>query len=517
LLLTSVPDAGAQVQRFYDPFREPQRRAPGDRPTGWVVAPDIRLTETYQENPTLAASDARRSDFITEITPGLRIEGGGPRLRASFSYRPSLLLYARHSREDRLVNNLRGFASLEAVENFFFVDVNGSIRQNFISPFGARPEDVTIVTPNRTETRTFGISPHVRGELGAGYVYELRNRNQWTSSDTNALSDVHSTQWTGRFASPVRLFGWEVEYDDRKTRLEQFSAQPDLRARLVRGRVLFQPDYAWRFWVTAGREETNYLSLNETKSTTTRGAGAAWRPTPRTSAAVEYERRFFGPSRLARLQHRTRLTAWHVSYSRAVSDLQQELLRLPPGDSAALLDDIFAARIPDPTERRAAVEEFMRAAGIPEFLAGSLAFYTPQIMLQERLEASAGIIGVRNSITFSVFASESTRLSEGFASTAPDVFLLGNRIEQRGFSIRAAHKLTPFTAAGVSARRVHSQREDPPGLESRNDYVAFTVDHILSPKTTTFGGLSLTTAKVEDVAQTRRETRSAFVGIHHRF
>jgi uncharacterized protein (PEP-CTERM system associated) len=495
LLLASIPHAGAQ----------------------WTVTPDVTLTETYNDNPTLAGSDAKRYDFVTQVSPGLRIDGSGPRFRANFDYRPTVLFYARNSQEDRLVNSLNAFGSLEAVDNFFFVDLTSSITQNFVSPFGARPADIATITPNRTETRSFGLSPYIRGVLGQGYSYELRNRNVWTSADIDALGNVHSTLWTGRLASPVRLFGWALDFDDSKIRHEEFTAQPDREARLVRGRVFFQPDFAWRFSLSAGREENNYQSFNEKRSSTMRGAGVTWNPSARTTADLQYERRFFGPSRLARLQHRTRLTAWNVSYSRNTSDFQQELLRLPPGSTVGLVDAIFAARIPDPVERRAAVLQFFSASGTPLFLANSLAFYTQQIMLQERLEASAGIIGVRNSITFSVFASDSTRLSEGLTGILPDAFLLANRIKQQGFGVRADHKVTPFTSAGVSATRTYSQQEEPSTLDSWNDSVALTLNHTVSPKTTTFAGVSFTGVKTEDVAVTHQKSRSAFVGLNHRF
>jgi uncharacterized protein (PEP-CTERM system associated) len=484
---------------------------------GWTVTPDISLTGTYNDNATLAASGSERSDFITQVSPGLRIDGRGPRVRGTFDYRPSLLLYSRNSEEDRLVNRLNAAGSLEAVEDFFFVDLDGSITQNFISPFGARPADIAIITPNRAEARSFGISPYIRGVLGQGYNYEVRNRNVWTSSDENALANVHSTLWNGRLASPVRLFGWALEYEDSKIRQEEFSVQPDRESRLARARLFFQPDYAWRLSLSAGREENNYQTFDETRSNTMHGAGVTWTPSARTTGDLQYERRFFGPSRSARLQHRTRLTAWNISYSRNTSDFQQELLRLPPGNTLALVDAIFAARIPDPLERRDAVLQFFRASGTPLFLASSLAFYTQQIMLQERLEASAGIIGVRNSITFSAFASDSTRLSEGLTGIVPDSFLLSDRIKQQGFGIRADHKLTPFTSAGASLTRTYSEQLEPSVLESWNDAVSLTLNHTLSPKTTSFAGVSFTGVKNEGLGVTDQKARSAFVGLTHRF
>jgi uncharacterized protein (PEP-CTERM system associated) len=289
----------------------------------------------------------------------------------------------------------------------------------------------------------------------------------------------------------------------------------------VRGRLFFQPDYALRFSVSAGWEENNYEVLRETRSNSIYGAGVAWNPGARTQVQAQYEERFFGPSRLARLRHRTRLTAWTLNYSRGVSDYQQEALRLPPGDTAALVDAIFASRIPDPAERREAVDQFLLASGAPSFLSSSLSFYSTQIFLQERLDASVGIIGLRNSLTFLVFASDSERISEGLTGVVPDAFLLGDRIKIAGFGLRAEHKLTPFTWIGASAIRSHSRQEEPTAasIESRNDNLALTLNHSVSPRTLTFAGVGYhgLDNEIENRAPTSTWSYTVFAGLHHRF
>jgi uncharacterized protein (PEP-CTERM system associated) len=371
----------------------------------WTIVPSIGLRGTYTDNVSLAAAP-QRGEFVTQVSPAINILGRSSRFTGSLNYAANALFYARDSGQNRLANVLNAFGTLEAVENFFFVDAQGSISQNYISPFGARPPDIFTTTDNRAETRTFGLSPYLRGQFAGGYSYELRNRNTWTNSDTGALADVHTRQWTASLASPIPLFGWGIDASDSRISYEADN-RPEQEERLVRARLFFQPDPALRLSVSAGREQNNY-ALQQERSYDIYGFGALWRPTPRTTAELNWERRFFGTSRLASLTHRTRLTAWSASYSRNVSTFQQELLRLPPGDTAALLDAIFLARIPDPTERRAAVEEFLRTSGMPAFLTNSLAFYTQQVFLQERLQGSAGIIGVRNSVTFTAFRSRRT-------------------------------------------------------------------------------------------------------------
>jgi uncharacterized protein (PEP-CTERM system associated) len=241
-----------------------------------------------------------------------------------------------------------------------------------------------------------------------------------------------------------------------------------------------------------------------------------WQPSPRTTAELNWEHRFFGTARLARLAHRTRLTAWNASYSRDLSSAQQEFLRLPPGNTVALLDQIFLARIPDPVQRQAAVQQFLRVTGTPSFLANSLAFYTEQVLLQEQLQASMAVIGVRNSVTFTAFASRSTALTEAVAPLPADIFLgAGTRVKQHGFGASASHALTPFTSLGANANRTFAESEQVAALESRADHLGISLTHTVSPRTSTFAGATYT--KAQPAGAPASHARSVFAGLNYRF
>src|SRR5205807_792883 len=128
---------------------------------------------------------------------------------------------------------------------------------------------------------------------------------------------------------------------------------PDYSSKLYRGRLYFQPDVDLRLSASAGREENNY-ALQRQQSYYIRGVGALWKPGPRTTAELETEHRYFGPSRLARLEHRTHLTALTLAYSRNGSNYQQELLRLPQGTRrhCSTRSSPRALRIPPSGRRR---------------------------------------------------------------------------------------------------------------------------------------------------------------------
>jgi len=482
----------------------------------WTVIPSVELRETYTDNAFIG-SDPARSDFITQVTPGIRIDGRSPRLAANLRYTPSALFYARNSEANDVANYLDASGRLEAVEKFFFVEAAANVNQSFITPFAPQPGDITTVTQNRVETRTLSFSPYVKSE-GRYLEYELRNRNTWTDSDREGLGNFRTQQWTGRVARPVRRFGWALEFD--ATDNSQYGTlvdRPDDKARLYRGRVYYQPDPAWRLSASAGSEENNYI-LQQTQRTTIYGAGLAWHPSPRTSAELEYENRFFGPSRLARFNHRTRLTAWNVGYSRNTSTYQEEVLRLPPGNTTALLDSAFAARFPDVDQRRAAVEQFMRASGTPAFLSSSLAFYTQRVYLREGVDASVAVLGKRNSIAFTAFAAESSDLSVDALGIVQDPFRVANTVRQRGFGANAMHLLAPATSIAANANRIYSRQEQPLRFDSRNDYFNVLLTHTISPKTTTSAGVSVSRFDSDEPGFIpNQDSTSVSVGLSHRF
>jgi uncharacterized protein (PEP-CTERM system associated) len=494
MLLTTGPDLLAQTR-------------------GWTIVPSIGLRGTYTDNVSLAAVP-EAGDFVTDIYPGLAVSGRGPRFSANLNYTGNALFYSRNPEQDRLANTLSAFANLEAVEKLFFVDALANVSQSYISPFAPRPTDITTITANRTEARTLSLSPYLRSVTPGGYSYEARYRNTWTSTDSALLAKVNTRELISRIASPISLFGWSIDGNITDINYEDQTGRPERKSSIIRGRLFYQPDSSVRLSLVGGNESNNYV-LQQEQSYPIYGYGASWKPTPRTSAEFNWERRFFGPAPFASFEHRTPLTAWRISYSKDVSSYQQELLRLPAGNTTALLDAIFTARIPDPVRRQQAVEQFMRANGTPAFLTSSTAFYSEQVFVHEQLQGSFAILGARNSITFTGFHTISTAVTAPPPGLPAEVFVaLNSHINQQGFGAGVSHSITASTSLGANASRVYAETEET-GIKSRNDFLALNLAHTVSPKTNTFAGFSYTSFEQEGAPTSY--ARSVFAGLVHRF
>lgn len=164
--------------------------------------------ETATDNVGLSEKN-RESDWITDIAPGITINGRGDRLKLNFDYRLHGLYYANDSSRNNLQNSLNARGTLEALENLFFIDASALISQQNLSAFrGSTNSSVdTNDSDNTTETRTYHISPYFRGVLGSSTEYLLRYELSKTSSDESNAFGTQSRQWIGRLAGTAGFSG----------------------------------------------------------------------------------------------------------------------------------------------------------------------------------------------------------------------------------------------------------------------------------------------------------------------
>ncbi len=445
---------------------------------------------TLTDNARLSSSN-KETDLILRLSPAIRAAGRGGRLDWNVSYAPNLVFYAANEDRNSAQSNLNAYATLEAVDNWLFVDGRATVLQTFENPFLPTPSDSTLATDNRRETYTLGLSPYIRGQLFGDYRYLVRNDNYYSNA-RNVSGDVFTNRLFGSIDSPVqqRLFyGADGSYDRTK-----FENRQSFTAQLVRGRIglVITPELSLR--ASAGYEWNNYGLTDYSGSIY--GVGFDWRPTPRTNVSGTWEERFFGPSYQATFSHRTRLTAWSLSGSRNTQTYDNTLLRLTAGGTRESLDQILTARITDPLVREAAIDQFMSQSGLPEFLGGPVFFYNQNIFLIERVDARFGILGVRNSFHVNAFYEESESITVEDDSIATDLFGRNVHFRSRGLGAAFTHRLGPRTNATLSLNRTYTtslsqQLELITGRDATQSIARLSVTHALSPKTNVTGRLRI--------------------------
>jgi uncharacterized protein (PEP-CTERM system associated) len=408
------------------------------------IVPSLSITEVLSDNPRLAAN-VKEWDLVTQVTPGIHVNSNGGRVKGFLDYALTGIAYARNSSSNEFQNSLNSLVNVEAIQNWAFIDVNANISQQSISAYGTRAADSSLINGNRTELRTLGVSPYVRGRLAGTADYEVRWTETWNRNSTTEIANNRSSLGTARVTGDAenRLVSWAADASHLAYDYEQGRNTVD---DIVRAFLYVAPDPQLRLSLIAGRESTNITTVDK-ESHNTPGFGIDWTPSERTKFSGQWERRFFGVYNSVTFEHRTPRTVWRYN---ATQDVTTSLGQPAPGAQGTAYDLFFAqfASIqPDPVQRAALVDAFLRANGIApttQVLTGSLASAPTR---QLRRELSFSLLGIRDTVVVGVSQIEGLRLDN--TVTIPDDFANGNLVKDRGVSVAFSHRLTPTAALNL--------------------------------------------------------------------
>ncbi len=508
-----TPPPAASV--WSGPAGNPFLSAPEAMTNDWTVNLAGTAGATLTNNVFLAPPGQEKSDLVLTLTPSIEFNRSGDRAQVDVLYRPTLYGYLSNGNEDRIDNYLNAFASLEAVQDFFFVEGRAWMDQTFFSPFLPGTGSDTGVTNNRLQTTSLALSPYIRGKLGGNYEYLVRSDNYWVQTNQSALSSLFDSFNRVWLQSPVeRRLGWSAEYNYRYS---QYESQPSFYSQQARLIGYVRPQLDLELSARVGYE-TNDYSFSK-YSGPIYGAGLRWTPSPRTSLSGFAEKRFFGTGYQAAFSHRTRMTVWLLDASRTTQTYANQALALPPGDTRQLVETAFQARILDPALREQAVNEFLARSGLPATLFGPVAYYTNQIFVGSNISASAGLFGVRDALTLNFFWHKNDPVA-ATGTPVPDVIALGNRYTDRGVALSASHNFSALLGLTATLSRTYTTSNAPVGaigtLESTQNAFRVVATQQLSAATQVLGGFRWIRFD-SNLPGNQYNEQALFAAITHRF
>lgn len=451
----------------------------------WIVKPRIALTETMTDNASIGlAPGERRRDLITEVTPGLRIEARTARLKGFFDYSARQQIYAQYSEYNRTLNSLNTSSTLEAVDNWLYVDFYGTIAQQSISAFAPQSPSGTAVNANSTETSTYRVSPYLKGKLAGSVDYLLRYNASTTRTESNSAADLDLTQWIGqlRGSTPFRTLNWTLDANQQTTEYAS-GRKTDADQLRAMGTYALQSDF--RVSLSGGRESNNYASLDQ-ESHSTHGFGFDWTPTERTQLSVFKERRFFGNGHNISVSHRFPLSSILYTDSKDVSVLPNQFGIAGLGTAYELFSSLVAGQSPDlpAANRDALVNELLARNGLNPNMQVTSGFLSSRAMLQRRQQLSFALRGMRNTLTFMANRTESESML-AVPTGISDDFSNATLIRQQGISVNLAHRLSEVSNLNLLASRQES-RSSGGTVEQRvtTRFYQVNVSTKLGPRTT---------------------------------
>lgn len=446
----------------------------------WAFSSSISVDETYTDNVRLSSRGFEEADWVTTINPRFSLRGSGDRLQIDIDYSPQFLYRAREGKSQTLQIYSAG-GTVEFVKNALFLESRFSEAPQTISLFGPQPADNTNITDNRSSVRTMLISPFLRHDFGSAARGDARYSYSRLETDSEtALFDSQASRIDVRLASgpAFKQLTWYTAYNAERIDYSQPQVQDiETRRFSAGGRQLITPQIG--FLANAGYEDNVYPTSGPEPRGAFWNVGPEWNPTPRTRLAATVGRRYLGSTRSLDFSHRTRLTLWGLNYNEDITTTRSQFLIPTTLDTAGYLDTLFLSSITDPTARASAVSAFISRNGLPTSLNGPVNFFTNVPFLQKRLQASFGILGVRNT----VLASLSTVTREALTPGQPGEgdFAQSEKTRQTGATALWTSRISARTSSNFT---VSISRNDflATGREDTQKFVKLGLTHEFLPK-----------------------------------
>lgn len=424
----------------------------------WTLTPRVELREAYTDNLTLAPRGSERSSFITEVSPGISLRGKGPDLTANLGYLMQNLYYSNNDNKLN-TNHLLGSNLRSKVAGDLFFDGKASITQQNVSPFRPRAVDSLSVNENRTEVRSYSVSPYLSHRFGDAATAELRYTHDAVRTKGNNLldSDGNRVYFNVDSGPAYETLGWranaekQVIDDDRRGRAE-------LQRASVSGRYRFSRRWTW--FANVGREKYDYFSTSDDPNGSFWMTGFAWNPSDSTGMSAKVGHRFYGRAYALNVMHRTGFVTFRASYDEEVASTRAQFLLPAAIDTAGFLDQAWEASIPDPEARRQAIERFIRNTGTPESLAEPLSTFSTNLYLEKKAQASVAFIGQRSTTILSAFhARRDPDAGRNTGIPGSGVASLDDNVRQAGTNVRWLYRVAERTTLLATAEYVRIRSE----------------------------------------------------------
>lgn len=415
---------------------------------GWLLSPSLSIGEIYSDNVSLSRPGTERSELTTRVSPSITATHNSARLEFRGTYSPELLYRANQGTND-LSHYLSALAKAELWSRTLFVDLRAGISQQNVSLLGPLSEGNVNTTQNRTNIRTYGISPYLRHQFGVDAVGELRfTHDSVQQGGSGASSDSTSERVDAKLSSgpAYKLFVWNIALSRFRVDYSRSAQEIDGQSYTVSAGRLITPDL--RLNGSFGYEDSGYPSTaGQDLKGTSWSVGPEWTPSERTRIAATFGRRYFGPARTLSISHRSRMAFIGLDYSESVTTTRNNLSIPIAVDVAAFVDALCRSQ-PNPVQ---CVQGF---GALPATLSVPLEFLTDSLFQENRLQATFGVQGVRNTVTGNVFSSDRDAITTA-AGGAPVDFNTSRNIKQIGGGLAWNWRMSPTLSSnsGLSITR----------------------------------------------------------------
>lgn len=445
------------------------------------IEPTLQSRLTYTDNLYASSSD-EVSDWILEVTPGLRMARSGAPLTGQLSAQFRGIAHADETDRNSSFLTLNGVGAYEAVSDRLFFDARANVSRDNRSTLSGRGtgDFLDYDSSNRTEQFGFGprvyFSPFGKAEGSVAYLYS------WLSGG----GSIESRE-LGRFDALLResnafgALGWGLSYSNYRTRYSSDSIEDETRW-LGRAALSYDISSRLRMIGEIGRESTNFSEFGD-DSATIKGVGVQWSPSSRTNLDAMYEDRIFGNGYDVNFRHRKARSAFDVSFVRDIESSfdtrvggEEERLYREFYDSLSSISDLVEREL----EARRLVSEQLGGAVGTEFVSNNQ-------FLSRTARFGYTLVGRRSSLRLQYQQSDRERLGAPISDDPRDDLNNYDRVTERAGLVSFSRRLTTRTSG--SASLTHSKSEGQGDSFSETDRTSITIGINTRLGESTTGGL----------------------------
>lgn len=433
------------------------------------IQPTLDTRLTWTDN--VDTEEDGQQDWIAEVSPGVSISRESGRFSGGLNLRLRNTVHAEKTEDNATFLAVNGRGTIEAIEDAFFIDLGASISRDNRSAFRGRFDGDALDTDKNNETRVFSVGPRFGFRFGESGQGNIGYQQRWLTGGSNTLGDRETATWRVGLSDPValRLFGWGLDYVRTDTSYDE-DVTRDLTEEVGRATLFINLDPQFRVRAIGGYESNDY-SAAQGEDGPIWGVGFDWYPTERTAISATGEDRLFGNGYDVSVQHRMARSVWSLTARRDISSSLDELgetYLFTPQNVADILELIGKGD----------------EQALQDYLDGltPTSIRTNRYFVSKSIRGAFTLIGVRNSVTFSVSQTDRSELdSLGYSGLINDEFETYDRVKTRAAVLSFDHRLSGFSSLRLSAQRSKSQGDGTANDETTRTGYTVGVTRTLSP------------------------------------
>ncbi len=316
----------------------------------WELTPQIRVAETYTDNVDLR-SPGKESEYITELNPGLQVEGRGRRADLALNYRMQNLFFAKEADRSTTFHRLGADGSLELIRRILFLEADATRSQQILDPALAAPSNNRTFGRGRGDVTTLAAGPRLQYALGSFAQARARYRIERVEFASRFGSRTQQTANATLSSGPrFNRVGWRLTYERRDEdgrgsgdrRRRGLLGRGDRTLQRLEGELNTRIGAKTQLFATGGYEDNQFARAPGRRRPDGPfwNVGLRWRPSRHTSLEGFYGERFFGSNWRVSFTHQGPTWNADLSYNETLitqTDFQTGLSRgLIPGQVGSL-------------------------------------------------------------------------------------------------------------------------------------------------------------------------------------